>query len=108
MDDLMKSIWVVLVLIVLIPVLLFPLRQTIGLRFLEDIKKNAPVFLQENGFEVIGRQGFQTCLFQGSAVVWFTIKRDNYLYECAITKRRGEYQLYSLNIKNAVNISVQQ
>ena len=86
----------------------FIARNTIGLRHLEDIQTNGIEFLHQNGFDVIGCQGYQTDLWIGSAKVWFTMTKDEYLYECAVVKRDNNFHLYNLKIKNAVNISVNE
>jgi len=86
----------------------FAVRNTWGLRYLEDIQENAPSFIKSNGFEVIGSQGYQTNTFMGTARVWYTVKKDDLVYECAVVKRNYNYHLYCLRVLNAVNISTSQ
>ena len=105
MFDELKLMIVGVIIILVLGFAVFGIMNTLGLRHLEDIQENAPAFLKANGFDVICTQGFQTYTFKGSAFVWWTMKREGLIYQCAVMKRRGEYQLYNLKVMNAVNIS---
>lgn len=104
-DDGLNSIVVIILIVLIVALAGIPIRNTWGLRFLDDIKENAPTFLESNGFKVIGYQGYQTNTFYGTAKVWWTVEKDTYLYECAVKKINGEYHLYNLEVKSPVNIS---
>ena len=93
--------WIVIVLLVFSGS--FIARNTWGLRYLDDIRENAPQFLEDNGFTVMGCQGYETYLFQGTAKVWFTIKQQDIVYECSVMKRNGDYQLYNLEVTDIIN-----
>jgi len=77
------------------------LSFTVGTRSLEDIKANAPFYLEGQGFEVVGYQGYQHSIIMGS-YVWYTMTKDDIVYECAVMKWGGEYHLYNLRAVNAV------
>lgn len=101
----MKLLGIIL-LIILMFVVPFIARNTWGLRFLDDIKQDAPMFLADNGFKVIGCQGYTTYVFYGTAIVYYTVEKDGNLYECAVMKRNNNYHLYNLEVKSPVNISM--
>lgn len=77
------------------------LSFTVGTRGLADLKANAPSYLEGQGFNVVGYQGYQHSIIMGP-FVWYTMTKDDIVYECAVIEWQGEYQLYELKAINAV------
>lgn len=77
---------------------------------LDAIKDNAENVWENNGFRVIGYQGYQWghlgCgTYYGGATVWYTLKKisdDKVTYEGAIRRWGKEYHIYNLSAIDAI------
>jgi hypothetical protein len=68
-----------------------------------DIKQAAPQVWASNGFQVLGYQGYELTLFaRPGGCVWYTVKRDNTVYQGCISMWGDEYHIYSLRALNAI------
>lgn len=67
------------------------------------IKKEAPEFLESQGFEINVYHGYESDLFFGGNV-WYTVKdKDGYIYELALQRWKDELHIYNLTCLNAVS-----
>jgi len=96
----MKRIWVVL----------FLLMSGCGFGNLDYIKTNAPEVFRENGYKIIGYQGYELSPVipftkYGGANVWYIVEKlnDNKVtYTCALKRWGNEIHIYNLNAIDAI------
>jgi len=76
---------------------------------LEYVKARAEQIFKENGFEVIGYQGFQWTLeipftSYGGACVWYTLKKpsNGITYDACLRRWGNEIHLYNLKAYDAI------
>ena len=80
-----------------LPVLLF------GDRRVEEIKLNADHVFKDNGFQIIGYQGYQYGLWQTpGGCVWYTLSKTNITYEACLSRWGNEYHIYNLKAIDAI------
>lgn len=84
-----------------VPVLLY------GATAVKGIERDAPAWLHQQGFSVVGTEGFTYgVLQQPGGCVWYLMKRDNEpntLYNGCVSRwHNGELQLYNTRAVNAI------
>ena len=72
-----------------------------GYKDIPEIKQTSGAALEENGFEIIGYQGYQFAWPHGG-FVWYTLKKGDITYHAAISKWFGEYHIYNLSAVDAI------
>jgi hypothetical protein len=73
-------------------------------RNIDEVKQNAEQVFEENGFKIVGYEGYKLNLIMGG-VVWYTIKKSNdngITYQGCIAKWFDEYHLYNLRAIDAI------
>ena len=80
-----------------------------GYANLDDVKANAEKTWADNGFEIVGYQGWEWSMWfggsYGGAFVWYTLHKipDNgIIYDGALMKWGDEYHIYNLEAKDAI------
>lgn len=74
-----------------------------GDRRVPEIKLNAERVFKENGFSVVGYQGYNLALFSTpGGCVWYTLKKANITYEACLSRWGDEYHIYSLKAIDAI------
>lgn len=75
-------------------------------RNLDDIKAHAAETFKNDGFDVVGYQGYQYSLCYG-AELWYTVKRPDspVVYQGFLIKWGDEYHIYNLASLNKLNIN---
>jgi hypothetical protein len=77
---------------------------TVGTRNVEAAKRCAPALLRQQGFDIVGYQGFETNVVYGG-FAWYSLKKipDNGIfYEASVSPWFGECMFYSLKAKDAI------
>ena len=73
-------------------------------RNIEEAKRCGPVLAKQQGFEVVGYQGYNLSVIYGG-LVWYTMRRvpDNGItYQAAFSPWFGECMMYSLEATDAI------
>lgn len=78
-------------------------------RNVDDVKQHAADVFKQNGFDIVGYQGYENSFVAGKEYgggkVWYTLKKTNdngVTYEGSLKKWGNEYHLYNLNAKDAI------
>lgn len=75
-------------------------------RDIDDIKKNAPEFIKERGYEIISYDGYESNLSMGlnGGFAAYQVKdNQGFIYTLEICEWDGEYQIYNQTCLNAVS-----
>ena len=74
-----------------------------GDRRVPEIKLNAERVFKENGFAVVGYQGYNLGLFSTpGGCVWYTLKKADITYAACLSRWGDEYHIYSLKAIDAI------
>jgi hypothetical protein len=74
-------------------------------RNVDEVKQHSEQVFENNGFKIIGYQGYKLSLIFGG-IVWYTIKKSNdngITYDAGIAKWGDEYHLYNLKAIDAIS-----
>lgn len=69
-------------------------------RDVEKIKKDAPMFLEKNGYQIITYDGDRSQIISGGYVDYKVMDSSNYVYSIAIQEWRG---IYVISDKTCLN-----
>ncbi len=75
-------------------------------RDIEGIKKKAPEFLKERGYEIISYDGYESNLsmgFNGGFAAYQVKDNKGFVYTLEICEWDGEYQIYNQKCLNALS-----
>jgi len=79
------------------PILLF------GDRRVPEIKLNAERIFKDNGFQVVGYQGYSYGLISTpGGCVWYTLKKGEITYKACLSRWGDEYHIYNLKAIDAI------
>jgi hypothetical protein len=68
-----------------------------------DIKAHAAETFEQNGFKVVGYEGYQSGAFDTyGGMVWYIVERNGVTYTAGLAKWKDEYQIYSLKALDAI------
>jgi len=73
-------------------------------RNVDDVKQNAESTFEDNGFKIVGYEGYKLSPVMGG-YVWYTLKKsdDNGItYQACIGKWFDEYHMYGLKAVDAI------
>jgi hypothetical protein len=69
-----------------------------------DIKQHANKVWEDNGFKVVGYEGYEYgSMGQWGGCVWYIVSRENVTYHGCISKWEDEYHIYSLRAMDAIS-----
>jgi hypothetical protein len=74
-------------------------------RDINELKINAPAFIEERGFKITSYDGYCGGWIHGGTVGYHARDKEGYLYYMDIKEWRGEYHLYNLMCLNALKVS---
>jgi len=72
-------------------------------RDVEQIKKDAPLFLKQRGYTITSYDGYESCFISGGLVAYVVKDTSGLTYSLEIMEWQGEYHIYNQKCFNAVS-----